>query len=486
MKNLIVASEYRKLHLLQTLFEAPQNYQKKELANILDCSIKTLERDILSLQELLDSDVAHVYEDSSKNILLDVGEQVNFSYLYALVVSNSHLYLLAKDIFTGQKMSLAEWANEHYTSLPTMYRRVRQIDTYLAESNLILETQPLAIKGSEINLRFFYYQIYSKSYPYTEWPFPDIPYEIVNQFILQVEAFYHIRFSLSSRIQYAISIAVSLIRMQQGNTHTFQEHWLQTWDAFAASQPEGISIDYSILEQLIGMPLSRSERFFTLASTFWSHFTHTDDFFLTARATFSPSTYVPKYTLASELTSILAEYPSTERDFAITETIDFLSCFTFIDNINILPDIPLPQVPLEKATLADQIHKILTKYESHPDFRFIRQNKLVITNHLTDIYSILTQQTQHYDTLHIKVISKKGYLWENYLRGEIERKYSKNQIRICNDMTMNEQHSNIDLIISDFPFYEQTEIQADGLLWNIPPSLTDFAQLDSILERQRA
>lgn len=486
LKNLIVASEYRKLNLLQTLFKSPQTYQKKELADLLHCSIKTLERDILSLQDLFNPNIAHVYEDSSRNILLSVGKHVNFDYLYALVVSSSHLYLLAKDIFTGKKNNLAEWATDNYSSLPTMYRRIRQIDTYLADSNLVLETQPLAIKGPEINLRYFYYQIYSKSYPYTKWPFPDIPYENTNRFILQVEAFYHIHFSLSSRIKYAIAIAVTLKRVKQEHAFTIQNHWLQKWDELNALQPENATIDYTILEKIIGMPLSKHERYFTLITAFWTHFTHTDSFFLEARAQCNSEIYLSNHVLASELTSILGEYPDNEKNIALTETLDFLVNFTFINKINVLPDIPLPQVSPEKAHLSKQIHNILTKYEENPHFSYIRQNKSVITNHLVGVYSILMQQAQQHDALHVKIISQNGYLWEEFLRGEIKRKYSADQIIVCQEVTTHELHSGIDLIISDFPLYEQADMHTNGLLWNIPPSPTDYAQLDTILEREKA
>lgn len=189
--------------------------------------------------------------------------------------------------------------------------------------------------------------------------------------------------------------------------------------------------------------------------------------------------------LASELTGILNQHHTPNTELAITETIDFLFRFTFLDKMNFLPDIPRPQNSPEEIQLRDQIRKILTKYETHTDFRYIRSNKPLIINHLVDIYSILMKQTPPYDTLHIKVISENGHLWEEYLRSEIKKKYSKDQVRLCHDTISHQPKPHIDLIISDFPFYEQPDIEADGLLWNIPPSPTDFAQLDMVLERQK-
>ncbi|MBC1559956.1 hypothetical protein HBP99_07300 [Listeria booriae] len=484
MKNLIVASEYRKLRLLHTLFKTDQNYQKKELANLLHCSTRTLETDIISLQELFDKNVAHVYEDDTKNIRLDVGEHVNFAYLYALVVSNSYLYSLAKDAFEEKAIHLADWAKEHFVSLPTIYRRVRKIDVYLAESNLVLETSPLAIKGPEINLRFFYYQIYSKSYPYTEWPFPDIPYEIIDTFISQAEAFYHIHFSLSSRIKYAISIAVSLTRAKQGHDFSLPAKDIAIWTEILHSQPEGRTIDYTLLENIFGNTLSSCERYFIAITMFWSHFTHTSGLFLSIRAKTNPEAFLPKYKLAQELVELLNDFHIDDTDLAVRETVDFLARFSFIDKANILPELPPQKMSAEEVTLRDQIRKTLSKYANHPDYRFIRPNLPLIVNRLVEIYSIFIKQKADFDALHVKVISENGYLWEEYLRGEIRRKYSEDQLVICEEKEVHAPKSHIDLIISDFPFYEQPDIEADGLLWNIPPSSTDFAQLDMILERR--
>lgn len=485
MKNLIVASEYRKLRLLHTLFKTDQNYQKKELANLLQCSTRTLETDIMSLQELFDKEVAYVYEDDAKNICLDVGEHVNFTYLYAIVLSNSYLYSLATDAFEEKAIHLAEWAKEHFVSLPTIYRRVRKIDAYLAESNLVLETTPLAIKGPEVNIRFFYYQIYSKSYPYTEWPFPNIPYEIIDAFISQAEAFYHVHFSLSSRIKYAISIAVSLTRVKQAHAFTLPAKDIAIWTEILHSQPEGRTLDYSILENIFGNKLSSCERYFIAITMFWSHFTHTNEWFLTIRAKTNPKAFLPKYKLAQELVELLSDYyPVDKPDLAVRETIDFLARFSFIDKANILPEIPPPKMSAEEIALRDHIRNTLTKYENHPDYRFIRPNRPLIVNRLVEIYKLFIIQKSDFDALHVKIISENGYLWEEYLRGEIRKKYSQDQLVICDETEVHVPSPHIDLIISDFPFYEQKDIEADGLLWNIPPSSTDFAQLDMILDRR--
>ncbi|MBC1501182.1 HTH domain-containing protein [Listeria weihenstephanensis] len=480
MKNLVIASEYRKLRLLHLLYTAERNYSKKELANKLHCSIKTLDTDINALQELFDPAIAYVHEDEY-HVLLDVGEQINFSYLYAMTVSNSYMYLISKDIFSGKRQNLNDWAEENFSSLPTTYRRLRQIDTYLAESRLVLETTPLDIKGTEIRLRFYYFQIYSRSYPYTKWPFPEIPYAQVNAFIETVERCFGIYFSLSARINYAIAIAICLSRFKQGYAFSMSESDMESWKSIAEAQREFHPIDYTVLEDIIGSELPIHERYVNVLMCFWTKFSYVDEGQANVRVKYSKRINPSKYQLAEDLMKLLSEYQIHNSQQILAETIDFLTRFLFIDKMNILPAIPYTHVAPDKNELSQQIRQILNSYETNPNHAYIRSNKAMMIHYLTDFYNVIIQQEQKYQILHVKIVSENGYFWEEFLRTELRRRYSEEQIIICDELHSHEHMQHIDLIISDFPFYEETGIDADLLVWNMPPAKKDFEQLDQLL-----
>ncbi|RQW66317.1 HTH domain-containing protein [Listeria sp. SHR_NRA_18] len=483
MKNLVIASEYRKLRLLHILFTAEQNYTKKELAALLHCSIKTLDSDIKSLQEIFDPAIARVHEDEFY-VLLDVGEQINFSYLYAMTVSSSYMYLISKDIFTGKRQNLTDWAEANFSSLPTMYRRVRQIDTYLAESRLVLETTPLDIKGTEIRLRFYYFQIYSRSYPYTKWPFPEIPYARVNDFIKTVESCFGIYFSLSARINYAIAIAVCLERVKQGYHYTMTQADLHSWKSIADAQREFHPVDYSILGDIVGFPLSKQECYINVLMCFWTKFSYVDEGQAEVRVKNSKLVNPPKYELAQDLVKLLEEYQIHNSTHILAETIDFLTRFLFIDKMNNLPEVPYTHIAPDKHALSQKIRTVLNSFETNPNHRYIRSNKAMMIHYLTDFYNIVIQQEQQYRILHVKIVSENGYFWEEYLRTELRKRYSEEQIIICDELHSHEHMQHIDLIISDFPFYEETGITADTLVWNMPPVKKDFEQLDLFLSKK--
>lgn len=483
MKNLVIASEYRKLRLLHILFTAEQDYTKKELAGLLHCSIKTLETDIKGLQEIFDPAIAYVHEDEY-HVLLDVGEQVNFSYLYAMAVSNSYMYLISKDIFSGKRQNLSDWAEDNFSSLPTMYRRMRQIDTYLAESRLVLETTPLDIKGSEIRLRFYYFQIYSRSYPYTKWPFPEIPYLQVNEFIKTVERCFGIYFSLPARINYAIAIAVCLERLKQGYHYKMSVEDLNSWKSIAEAQREFHPVDYSILDNIIGFPLPKHECYINVLMCFWTKFSYVDEGQASIRVKHSQIVNPHKYELANDLVKILEDYQIHNSTHIAAETIDFLTRFLFIDKMNILPEVPYAHVAPDKHELSKKIRSVLNTYETNPNHHYIRSNKAMMIHYLTDFYNTVIQQEQQYRILHVKIVSENGYFWEEYLRTELRKRYSDEQIIICDELHSHEHMQHIDLIISDFPFYEETGITSDILVWNMPPAKKDYEQLNIFLKRK--
>ncbi|MBC2104935.1 helix-turn-helix domain-containing protein [Listeria booriae] len=482
MKNLVIASEYRKLRLLHILFTADANYTKKELAEMLHCSVKTLDTDIKGLQEIFEPHIAHVYENEYY-VLLDVGGQVNFSYLYAATVSNSYLYLISKDIFEGQHLSLTEWAEANFNSLPTTYRRIKQIDTYLAESRLVLETTPLDIKGTEIRLRFFYFQVYSRTYPYTKWPFPDMPYERINAFIKSVERCFGIYFSLSARMNYAIAIAVCLTRFKQGYRYVMSDDDAQIWASLADTQREFFPVDHTILDELAGKPLPQSEQFINVLMCFWTHFSYVDEGQANSRIKYGRKDTPEKFKLASELAALLAPYPIRDQQLILAETLDFLSRFLFIDKVNVLPEIPYPHIAPDKLVLSKQIRDILTKYETHPKHHYIRSNKAMMVNYLTNLYNVIVQQEKRHQILHLKIVSENGYFWEEFLRAEIRKNYSEEQIIICDELHSHEHLQHIDLIISDFPFYEEVSVTTNRLVWNMPPTKKDYEQLDLFLAK---
>ena len=44
-----------------------------------------------------------------------------------------------------------------------------------------------AVKGNELNIRYFYWKLYGDAYEYTGWPFTNSDFDFINQCITQIE-----------------------------------------------------------------------------------------------------------------------------------------------------------------------------------------------------------------------------------------------------------------------------------------------------------
>ncbi|EUJ31406.1 helix-turn-helix domain-containing protein [Listeria cornellensis] len=154
MKYIIPATSYRRLTLLNKLFFATDRLSKKELLESIKSSLNTLNSDIAFLNERFPENMSHIIEEDGQ-VFLKVADDVNFDYLTAYMISTSDLFQLSLSIFGNSPLNVQEWAKLHFVSLASLYIKLKEVDTFLAQSRLILNTTPLQIQGNEINIRFF-------------------------------------------------------------------------------------------------------------------------------------------------------------------------------------------------------------------------------------------------------------------------------------------------------------------------------------------
>ncbi|MBC1231661.1 hypothetical protein HB816_14500 [Listeria booriae] len=124
----------------------------------------------------------------------------------------------------------------------------------------------------------------------------------------------------------------------------------------------------------------------------------------------------------------------------------------------------------------------MQKYESVPDYSFITANMDVIATYIHDLFTAALMMERYTSSLHIKIIAKKGFMWEEFLKAEIRRHYSEDFIVFCDELNPKEHWAQHDFIISDFPLPEVTDV--DVLVWHMPPTKRDLADLDMIVREK--
>ncbi|EUJ44719.1 helix-turn-helix domain-containing protein [Listeria riparia] len=481
MKNIIPASDYRRLKLLNLLFFAESPIPKKEAAKFVECSINTLNADIETLNANIPDGVAHI-DEIDRKLTLRAAPKINFDYLTAYMISNSHLFQLALSAFNEENQSISEWAEKNFVSRSTFYVKLAEVDTFLSRSRLILNTTPLEVQGNEINVRFFYYHLFSKCYPYSGWIIDDFGLETpINTFIQKFEKSLNIFFSLSARTNYAIAIAVTLKRIKQGHPVRVSDENMQFWhDVYTYHSVT--EMDFSDLEAALGETLSQEERYLLIIISALSYFTYVNHEQMTLRLSYTEKYQRIRLRLVEELITILNERVS---DTLVLKTtlVDYFARFYFVQKSNLLLDVDY----FTKKFIPDTVDKqkiisILQKYESIPDYRFIKANMDIIATYIHDFFNAALLMESYTSSLHIKIIAKNGFIWEEFLKTEIRRHYSEDFIVFCDELNPSEHWAQHDFIISDFPLPEVTDV--DVLVWHMPPTKRDFADLDTIVREK--
>ncbi|MBC6316284.1 helix-turn-helix domain-containing protein [Listeria grandensis] len=480
MKYVVPATAYRRLKLLNKLFFATTSLSKKKLLSSIETSMNTLNSDIAHLNEIFPEDMSHI-EEKDRFIYLKVADNINFDYLTAYMICNSDLFQLSLSTFHNTSLNVPDWAEENFVSLASFYLKLKEVDTFLAQSRLILNTEPLQVQGNEMNVRFFYFHLFSKAYPYSGWVIDEIDIEYVHSFIKKLEKKSDIYFSVSSRLEYAIAIGVSLTRAKQGFAMNFDEKDAAHWKELSTFYDID-GIDFSDLEDCLGTSLTIGERYIILKIFFLTSFTYIERDQIQLRIQYEKELRPQRFKLVLDLMNILGDSP-IDREVILVSVIDYLSRFAFVDKTHLILDIDYFSTKYlpNKVDIAD-IEAVLSKYEGQPEYKYIRDNKSTILKYLHDLFNITLLNSSYTKRLHVKIISKNGFLWEEYMKMEIRKYYSEELVVFCEELQPTEHWRQYDLIISDFPI--ESPNSSPVLVWHMPPAKRDLDQLKKIIVQQ--
>ncbi|MBC2265009.1 hypothetical protein HCB37_10830 [Listeria booriae] len=148
---------HRQILLIEQIAKARYSITLDEISDTLNTSLRTLKRDV---QEIENMEENLIIKHSASMLEITDNELVDF--VLAELAEKSPLFAITKNIFEGRYLNIDEWADELYISTSTLYRYLNHFKEILADFHLKLELSPVAIKGSEVNIRyFFHYFFYS-------------------------------------------------------------------------------------------------------------------------------------------------------------------------------------------------------------------------------------------------------------------------------------------------------------------------------------
>lgn len=214
MLELLAKKQRRQMRLLETLIREKRWFHLKELAEMLDCTERSLKEDLSNLRTVFDD---FLIESSTNGIKISYDDSIGIEVVYHHFFKESVAFSLLEYLFFHKDVSADRICRRYDLSQQSFYRLIRNINQILQEKyNIRITLNPLNVEGDEIDVRFFYSQYFAERYYYLDWPFPDIREPVITDFITFFYKLTDYPLSFSLFHSYRIMLTVYLCRIKQG------------------------------------------------------------------------------------------------------------------------------------------------------------------------------------------------------------------------------------------------------------------------------
>lgn len=482
MRKLLSRSNFRKLSIINLLFYSKSEYVEKQfILDKMEITMKTLNKDISEINEFY-ATFQFKIEVYQKNLLyLKKAPEVllNNALLGSYMIYNSDIYNISKLAFRIKPDFVEQVVEFAGISKSSAYSRLEEFDDVLAANSLFLDRSPLNIVGNELNIRFFYFHLFEKSYPFSGWEFPEVDLERINSFIEKLAPYMGIYLSPIAKIDYAIAISVCLVRIRDGYYVKLTAQERKAVTEFAQLYSFS-NIDFTELEASIGgVSLPDTERHLIILSLRLTSFTFFDDSKVQRILDYNKQFRPSRYLLAEEIAKVAgADYKDLEMLKA--ELLAYFSKFTFLEKAAQITDIDY----FSRLTAPDQaiqirLQHIIDEASHDKDLIFVRKNKSVILAYVYEFVHVAILSKNVANSIKIKVLSKKGPVWEQFMKYEIRKRFPEKLVIFSNELESKEHLKDYDLIVSDYPAAISNEIPI--LIWNMPPTKQDLKALETMI-----
>ncbi|MBG9829282.1 MULTISPECIES: helix-turn-helix domain-containing protein [Bacillus cereus group] len=217
----------RQYKLLEFISHEKRWFSQKEIAKVLDCSIKTVQRDILQIKECLPKDWS-IQLEKNKGIYLHKPLYASIDAIKTLYFKHDLFFQILNILLYHKLNTIEQLSQKIYIQNSKTRSILHDIKIYLQHYELTLKKRPLRIEGNEINIILMYYELYLKAYNFYEWPFNTLQQNMFKQLFTKIENQLGIKLYKESYRKLSIFIALYLIRKKNRWKIKLDNHHIQT------------------------------------------------------------------------------------------------------------------------------------------------------------------------------------------------------------------------------------------------------------------
>lgn len=184
--KLLDASSYRRLRLIEQLVSDDKWWTTETLSHLLSCSRRTL---IADIQLINNNSEKNFFIQTSKKtgIKLIASDLFHIEDVYQDLVENNLNFQLIKTIIELDTTSIDNLTEILYTSESSVLRSLKQLNLFLIEYELSIQSNPVQIVGSEKQIRYFYSIFLCEYYATNLEDFEHPLKEMASNFLAQLE-----------------------------------------------------------------------------------------------------------------------------------------------------------------------------------------------------------------------------------------------------------------------------------------------------------
>ena len=217
MLPLLDTAQQREYDLLTLLDSSDRWWTSTELTARTGLSTRTVHKYIHHLaQHLTHWPTAEIHLDtcSGQGTRLVKAASFNIRIVYAYYAEHSLIYTFFDAIFSKETLSPIDFCLSHYISPASLYRKLAPLRKVFQRFNLKLDVSSLQIKGTESQIRYFYYTLYQEIFRGYRWPFETASRPQIIRYIDSLCNQLDCPISLNEREQFAFWLAVILVRLR--------------------------------------------------------------------------------------------------------------------------------------------------------------------------------------------------------------------------------------------------------------------------------
>ncbi|MGH0803584.1 helix-turn-helix domain-containing protein [Bacillus cereus] len=213
----------RQYHILKHLVQEFRWFSINELAIKLNCSTKTIQRDLLYLQKNLPNNWS-IKTSNNKDVKLykpfnSYNNEIDFLYWKHTLFFKTLIILLDTKISSNSVL-----AEKLYIQNKKVQNILNEVTYHLQQHNIKLKRSPLRLSGNNVDILLMYYDLYLNAYSDQEWPFKEFKRELLIEYLKTVEKTKGIIFYKDSIKKLSFFICLYLKRKYNGYSISLK-HW---------------------------------------------------------------------------------------------------------------------------------------------------------------------------------------------------------------------------------------------------------------------